>query len=79
MQCYSVTSKEINWNKNDQLGFSISGGVNREHIPGDNRIYITNVVEGGNASKDGRLSVGDRLLAVKQNLSLLNLLHIQSI
>jgi len=59
----------INWNKNDQLGFSISGGVNREHIPGDNRIYITNVVEGGNASKDGRLSVGDRLLAVKQNLS----------
>jgi len=60
----------INWNKNDQLGFSISGGVDREHIPGDNRIYITNIVDGGNASKDGRLSVGDRLVAVKQKLKL---------
>lgn len=58
----------INWKKNDPLGFSISGGVNREHIPGDCRIYITSIVECGNASRDGRLSVGDRLLGVKQNL-----------
>merc|ERR1712088_951022 len=28
----------------------------------------TSIVEEGNASKDGRLSVGDRLLAVKQNI-----------
>jgi len=58
----------INWKKNDPLGFSISGGINREHIPGDCRIYITSIVECGNASRDGRLSVGDRLLGVKQNL-----------
>merc|ERR1712223_1275247 len=58
----------INWKKNDPLGFSISGGINREHIPGDCRIYITSSVEYGNASRDGRLSVGDRLLGVKRNL-----------
>jgi len=58
----------VNWNRNDQLGFSISGGTDKQHIPGDNRIYITNIVEDGNAFKDGRLSVGDRLLAVKQNI-----------
>merc|ERR1712223_305110 len=58
----------INWNKNDSLGFSISGGVDKEHIPGDSRIYISSIVHGGNAWKDGRLSVGDRLVAVKRNL-----------
>jgi len=57
----------INWNKNDHLGFSISGGVDKEHIPGDSRIYISSIVHGGNAWKDGRLSVGDRLVAVKRN------------
>jgi len=58
----------VNWSKNDKLGFSISGGKDKQHIPGDNRFYITSVVEGGNAFKDGRLSVGDRLLAVKENI-----------
>jgi len=58
----------INWRKNDPLGFSISGGIDKEHIPGDSRIYITRIVEGGNASNDGRLSIGDRILGVKQNL-----------
>ena len=57
-----------NWNKNDPLGISISGGINREHIPGDSRIYITSIVECGTAAKDGRMSVGDRLLGVKRNL-----------
>merc|ERR1719219_642850 len=42
--------------------------MDKQHIPGDNRIYITNIVEFGNAFKDGRLSVGDRVLAVKQNI-----------
>jgi len=57
-----------NWSKNDHLGFSIAGGVDKEHIPGDCRIYITHIIDGGCASRDGRISVGDRLLGVKQNL-----------
>lgn len=46
------------------LGFSIAGGIGNQHIPGDNSIYITKIIEGGAAQKDGRLQTGDRLLAV---------------
>ncbi|XP_051752222.1 disks large homolog 1 isoform X11 [Ctenopharyngodon idella] len=46
------------------LGFSIAGGVGNQHIPGDNSIYITKIIEGGTAHKDGRLQIGDKLLAV---------------
>lgn len=47
------------------LGFSIAGGIGNQHIPGDNSIYITKIIEGGAAQKDGRLQTGDRLLAVR--------------
>uniref|UniRef100_A0A8C7G5P5 Discs large homolog 1-like protein n=1 Tax=Oncorhynchus kisutch TaxID=8019 RepID=A0A8C7G5P5_ONCKI len=46
------------------LGFSIAGGVWNQHIPGDNSIYVTKIIEGGAAHKDGRLQIGDKLLAV---------------
>ncbi|XP_066519083.1 disks large homolog 1 isoform X17 [Hoplias malabaricus] len=46
------------------LGFSIAGGVGNQHIPGDNSIYVTKIIEGGAAHKDGRLQVGDKLVAV---------------
>ncbi|XP_038858858.1 disks large homolog 1-like isoform X4 [Salvelinus namaycush] len=46
------------------LGFSIAGGVGNQHIPGDNSIYVTKVIEGGAAHKDQRLQIGDKLLAV---------------
>ncbi|XP_028581812.2 disks large homolog 2 isoform X7 [Podarcis muralis] len=46
------------------LGFSIAGGVGNQHIPGDNSIYVTKIIDGGAAQKDGRLQVGDRLLMV---------------
>uniref|UniRef100_A0A8C2I3B5 Disks large homolog 1 n=1 Tax=Cyprinus carpio TaxID=7962 RepID=A0A8C2I3B5_CYPCA len=46
------------------LGFSIAGGVGNQHIPGDNSIYITKIIEGGAAHKDGRLQTGDKLMAV---------------
>lgn len=49
------------------LGFSIAGGIGNQHIPGDNSIYITKIIEGGAAQKDGRLQTGDRLLAVRYN------------
>uniref|UniRef100_A0A8C7R9E6 Discs large homolog 1-like protein n=1 Tax=Oncorhynchus mykiss TaxID=8022 RepID=A0A8C7R9E6_ONCMY len=46
------------------LGFSIAGGVWNQHITGDNSIYVTKIIEGGAAHKDGRLQIGDKLLAV---------------
>uniref|UniRef100_A0A8C7ZLY9 Discs, large homolog 2 (Drosophila) n=1 Tax=Oryzias sinensis TaxID=183150 RepID=A0A8C7ZLY9_9TELE len=46
------------------LGFSIAGGVGNQHLPGDNSIFITKIIDGGAAQKDGRLHVGDRLLMV---------------
>ncbi|XP_077414028.1 discs large homolog 1-like protein isoform X4 [Vanacampus margaritifer] len=46
------------------LGFSIAGGVGNQHIPGDNSIYVTKIIEGGAAHKDARLQIGDKLLAV---------------
>jgi C-terminal processing protease CtpA/Prc len=46
------------------LGFSIAGGVGNQHIPGDNGIFVTKIIEGGAAEQDGRLTTGDRLIAV---------------
>ncbi|XP_023936678.1 disks large 1 tumor suppressor protein isoform X3 [Bicyclus anynana] len=47
------------------LGFSIAGGLGNQHIPGDNGIYVTKIMAGGAAHRDGRLRVGDKLLVVK--------------
>ncbi|XP_076454332.1 disks large homolog 1-like [Babylonia areolata] len=49
---------------NKGLGFSIAGGKGNQHIPGDNGIFITKLIEGGSAEQDGRLAVMDRLIAV---------------
>uniref|UniRef100_A0A665U7K3 Discs, large homolog 2 (Drosophila) n=1 Tax=Echeneis naucrates TaxID=173247 RepID=A0A665U7K3_ECHNA len=56
------------------LGFSIAGGVGNQHIPGDNSIYVTKIIDGGAAQKDSRLQVGDRLLMVN-NYSLEEVSH----
>ncbi|CAH1781914.1 unnamed protein product [Owenia fusiformis] len=48
------------------LGFSIAGGIGNQHIPGDNGIFVTKVIEGGAAEVDGRLQVGDKLIAVNE-------------
>ena len=47
------------------LGFSIAGGVGSAHLAGDNSIFITKITAGGTAEKDGRLAVGDKVLAVQ--------------
>uniref|UniRef100_A0A671NMR6 Disks large homolog 4-like n=1 Tax=Sinocyclocheilus anshuiensis TaxID=1608454 RepID=A0A671NMR6_9TELE len=39
------------------LGFSIAGGVGNQHVPADNSIYVTKIIEGGAAHRDGRLIV----------------------
>uniref|UniRef100_A0A672N3N8 Disks large homolog 2-like n=1 Tax=Sinocyclocheilus grahami TaxID=75366 RepID=A0A672N3N8_SINGR len=60
------------------LGFSIAGGVGNQHIPGDNSIYVTKVIDGGAAQKDGRLHVGDRLLMVN-NYTLEEVTHEEAV
>ncbi|XP_018316190.1 disks large 1 tumor suppressor protein isoform X9 [Mycetomoellerius zeteki] len=53
---------------NKGLGFSIAGGIGNQHIPGDNGIYVTKIMDGGAAQVDGRLVVGDKLVAVRNAL-----------
>lgn len=53
------------------LGFSIAGGVGNQHVPGDNSIYVTKIIEGGAAHKDGRLQIGDKLVAVRNIIFIL--------
>ncbi|XP_077963416.1 disks large homolog 2 isoform X11 [Gasterosteus aculeatus] len=60
------------------LGFSIAGGVGNQHIPGDNSIYVTKIIDGGAAQKDGRLQVSDRLLMVN-NYSLEEVSHEEAV
>ncbi|TNM93862.1 hypothetical protein fugu_002038 [Takifugu bimaculatus] len=56
------------------LGFSIAGGVGNQHVPGDNSIYVTKIIEGGAAHRDGRLQIGDKIIAVN-HMSLEDVLH----
>ncbi|XP_072349333.1 disks large homolog 4 isoform X4 [Scyliorhinus torazame] len=56
------------------LGFSIAGGIGNQHIPGDNSIYVTKIIEGGAAHKDCRLQIGDKILAVN-NVGLEDVMH----
>uniref|UniRef100_A0A2K5K1S8 Discs large MAGUK scaffold protein 1 n=1 Tax=Colobus angolensis palliatus TaxID=336983 RepID=A0A2K5K1S8_COLAP len=60
------------------LGFSIAGGVGNQHIPGDNSIYVTKIIEGGAAHKDGKLQIGDKLLAVN-NVCLEEVTHEEAV
>ena len=50
------------------LGFSIAGGHGNQHVPGDNGIYITKIIDGGAAQQDGRLQVGDKIISVSTRL-----------
>uniref|UniRef100_A0A8C9SZZ7 Discs large MAGUK scaffold protein 3 n=1 Tax=Scleropages formosus TaxID=113540 RepID=A0A8C9SZZ7_SCLFO len=73
------TILEVNLLKGPKgLGFSIAGGIGNQHIPGDNSIYITKIIEGGAAQKDGRLQTGDRLLAVN-NINLQDVRHEEAV
>jgi protein scribble len=64
---------------NDKLGLSIRGGVKRGELDEDDTgIYISKVISGGAAAKDGRLSVGQRILEVN-NQSLLGAAHMDAV
>lgn len=58
---------------NKGLGFSIAGGIGNQHIPGDNGIYVTKIMDGGAAQVDGRLVVGDKLVAARNAMGDKNL------
>ncbi|XP_038674343.1 disks large homolog 2 isoform X6 [Scyliorhinus canicula] len=60
------------------LGFSIAGGLGNQHIPGDNSIYVTKIIDGGAAQRDGTLQIGDRLLMVN-NYSLEEIAHEEAV
>ncbi|CAJ0583144.1 unnamed protein product, partial [Mesorhabditis spiculigera] len=62
------------YKNNGGLGFSISGGVGNEQAPNDAGIFVTRVIPDGSADRDGRLKVGDKILAV-DNISLDNVTH----
>ncbi len=49
------------------LGFSIAGGKDNMHVEGDDGIFITKIIPGGAADADGTLSVGDRVIKVRQS------------
>lgn len=57
------------------LGFSIAGGIGNQHIPGDNGIYVTKIMDGGAANVDGRLSIGDKLVAVRTAAHVSNIMR----
>ena len=48
------------------LGFSIAGGKGAEpYIEGSESVFISKIAEGGPASRDGKLQVGDRIIQVR--------------
>eukprot|EP00794_Sanderia_malayensis_P010738 gene10738-11887_t len=65
IQQTTVQQIEITLHKGETgLGFTIAGGRDNQHIPDDNGIYVTRIINGGAAQQDGRLLVGDKILQV---------------
>ncbi|KAJ1354510.1 hypothetical protein KIN20_011482 [Parelaphostrongylus tenuis] len=56
------------------LGFNIVGGSDSPHIPGHSGIFVSIVKPDSSAFKDGRLSVGDLILAVN-GIDIVNKTH----
>ena len=64
-QAASVQQVEITLNKGATgLGFTIAGGMDNQHIPDDDGIYVTKIIAGGAAQQDGKLQVGDKIISV---------------
>jgi len=73
------TIMEVQMKKGSRgLGFSIGGGSDNQHISGDNAIYITKIIDGGTAQEDGRLEMGDKLIAVN-DVYLNNVTHDEAV
>lgn len=51
------------------LGFSIAGGKGHaQFVEGSEGIYISRITEGGLAQRDGKIQIGDRVIAVSLNI-----------
>lgn len=46
------------------LGFSLAGGSDTPRTPNDPSVYVTKIIPGGAAAKDGRLKKHDVILRV---------------
>ena len=46
------------------LGFTIRGGTDHVHIPGEDGVFVTSIKPNGAAARDGRLQQGDKILEV---------------
>lgn len=46
------------------FGFSIVGGIDNDHFPGNFGIFVSKVNDGGSAAESGRLKEGDRIISV---------------
>jgi len=57
---------EVHLNKGNNKGFGIciSGGTDNQNTTHDNGINVTRIVDNGVAQKDGRIGVGDLLVAI---------------
>lgn len=64
VRVFVVVHNSLNNLGNLEFGFNIVGGIDQEHIPGDPGIFVSMIRNGGSASRDGRLMVGDRIIAV---------------
>uniref|UniRef100_A0A8P4KIT4 Synaptojanin-2-binding protein n=1 Tax=Dicentrarchus labrax TaxID=13489 RepID=A0A8P4KIT4_DICLA len=56
------------------LGFNIVGGVDQQFVVNDSGIYVSKIKEDGAAGLDGRLTEGDKILAIN-GTKLENLTH----
>ena len=70
LQTHTVVLKR---DPEDDLGFSIAGGVGSTAFsPHDPGIFISKVVDGGQADKQGNIKVGDKVLSVSGKCSCFN-------
>ena len=46
------------------IGIAIAGGCGKQHVLGDDGIFVTKIIPGGAADKDGTLALGDCILEV---------------
>lgn len=61
-----------------QVGIRIAGGLDNELTPGDSAVYISEILDSGVASLDGRLKTGDKVL-VCNDVSLTTVQHADAV